>query len=131
MHTLRKKINIRTKQYLASIFWRRYSITIERINRNALLRKWTKDHINVPLLPNKKQHFVFINEQILKNCDIDYLEFGVYKGESIIAWTNINSSERSRFFGFDTFEGLPSEWLSDAPKGTFSTNGEIPWINDA
>ncbi len=130
MHPHKKIINIRKKQHLASIFWRDYSLMIDRINRNALLRKWTKANLNVPLLSDRKEQFIFINQQVLKNGDIDYLEFGVYKGDSISTWVNINNSIRSRFFGFDSFDGLPTQWFPDAPKGTFGTGGEIPIIND-
>lgn len=61
---------------------------------------------------------------------IDYLEFGVWQGQSIKKWAELNSSADSRFIGFDTFEGLPEDWLADHPKGTFSTKGTTPHITD-
>ena len=39
---------------------------------------------------------------------------------------------QSRFYGFGSFEGLPEDWAtSQKEKGAFSTNGEIPSIDDS
>ena len=67
---------------------------------------------------------------IVGNEPIDYLEFGVWKGESIDTWRNLHTAAESRFVGFDTFEGLPEDWEQDHPKGTFSTQGVTPHIDD-
>jgi hypothetical protein len=42
----------------------------------------------------------------------------------------LNSRSESRFFGFDTFSGLPEDWERGHPKGTFDTGGEAPNIDD-
>jgi O-methyltransferase len=44
------------------------------------------------------------------NQPIDYFEFGVAGGYSFKWWLKQNSNNASRFFGFDTFEGLPEKW---------------------
>lgn len=62
---------------------------------------------------------------------IDYLEFGVYKGESIRWWLARNSHPDSTFTGFDTFTGLPEDWSAASPAGTFSTGGTLPVIEDS
>jgi O-methyltransferase len=61
---------------------------------------------------------------------ICYLEFGVYKGESILWWTQFNTHKDSLFWGFDSFEGLPEDWNSSVKKGKFSTDGKTPSIAD-
>jgi hypothetical protein len=61
---------------------------------------------------------------------IDFLEFGVYKGNSIRRWSEMNRDPQSRFVGFDSFEGLPENWTRNCPHGTFNVNGTIPDIGD-
>lgn len=53
-----------------------------------------------------------------------WLEFGVHKGESI---NLIATFTESPVHGFDSFEGLPEDFL-DLPKGTFSLEGRLPAV---
>jgi hypothetical protein len=62
---------------------------------------------------------------------ITYLEFGVHKGVSIAWWYGHNQFEASRFYGFDSFEGLPEDWNSDRGIGTFDVNGQAPLTDDS
>lgn len=61
---------------------------------------------------------------------ITYLEFGVSQGHSFKWWANNNKNPESRFFGFDTFEGLPEDW-GVFKAGAMSTNSALPDINDS
>jgi len=61
---------------------------------------------------------------------INYLEFGVHRGESISLWLANNTHSDSRFVGFDSFEGLPENWTKGFNKGHFSTAGVAPNIDD-
>jgi len=61
---------------------------------------------------------------------ITVLEFGVYKGYSIKKFAEFNTNENSKFFGFDSFEGLPENWTRIQPKGTFSIDGNQPIVDD-
>jgi O-methyltransferase len=62
--------------------------------------------------------------------EIDYLEFGVSGGDSLKYWLQQNKNPASRFFGFDTFLGLPENWGNEN-KGIFSRQGKIPDIQDS
>lgn len=66
----------------------------------------------------------------LKAEPITYLEFGVWKGEMFRNWLAWNQHPDSRFVGFDSFEGLPEDWVKGQPKGTFSTGGKPPAVAD-
>lgn len=61
---------------------------------------------------------------------IDYLEFGVWKGDTFGRWVEANRAKDSRFWGFDSFEGLPEDWEAQ-PQGTFSVGGQLPDIVDS
>jgi Macrocin-O-methyltransferase (TylF) len=66
-------------------------------------------------------------------CDggpVDYLELGVFKGESIGEWVSLNKHQDSRFFGFDSFQGLPEHWRKGQDKGHFNVGGAVPRIDD-
>lgn len=60
---------------------------------------------------------------------LNYLEFGVASGKSFDWFMAQNSHADSRFFGFDTFDGLPEDW-GPFKKGAFSTDSEMPVIKD-
>jgi len=60
---------------------------------------------------------------------INYLEFGVAGGQSFNWFMEQNSNAESRFYGFDTFDGLPEDW-GPFKKGSFSNNNALPTIRD-
>lgn len=65
------------------------------------------------------------------------LEFGVYRGRTLKVISD--AREHNQVFGFDSFQGLPEDWRSNIPAGTFVT-GQLPdiagaelvvgWFND-
>ena len=71
--------------------------------------------------------YQFVNENNISNQPLLYLEFGVFKGDSIKWWLSCNNNIESAFYGFDTFEGLPESW-GDYKKGDFDAT--IPNISD-
>jgi O-methyltransferase len=66
------------------------------------------------------------NQEGLANSPIDYFEFGVSSGSSFRWWLAHNKNERSKFFGFDTFEGLPEAF---GPYGKGSMAATLESIN--
>lgn len=119
------------RQRIAWTLFPRYSSALDVLNRNARVREWFRAHSRVPVLPTRFALYKLINETYLQNMPIDFIEFGVSSGESLRTWSEINSNPGSRFFGFDTFEGLPEDWFSKAPKGSFSLKGQIPVFKDS
>ncbi len=65
----------------------------------------------------------------LDTTAISYLEFGVGRGNSLRWWSTNNTSTDTRFYAFDTFEGLPDDWGA-YKAGTFSLGGKFPDIDD-
>ena len=59
-----------------------------------------------------------------------FLEFGVFRGYTMSQWSVLLQNPESRFVGFDSFEGLPEDWATNYPKGTFTAHGAIPKITD-
>ena len=62
--------------------------------------------------------------------DILLLEFSVFKGDSMREFITLNTSPDSRFFGFDSFEGLPEVWRGTS-REHFSVHGQFPDIADS
>jgi hypothetical protein len=57
------------------------------------------------------------------------LEFGSWQGESMRYLAGLDASPESRFFGFDSFEGLPEDWRGMSAD-RFDVGGRIPHIDD-
>jgi O-methyltransferase len=96
---------------------------------------WLKEYKpeSAPRFDGRKQLFQHLSSEVIRNEAIDYMEFGVFKGESIRLWAAMNQHPGSRFFGFDSFEGLPEDWKTMSrvyEKSTFSTGGNTPQIDD-
>jgi len=93
------------------------------------LRKWIRVNNNPSLLINdfyvfrrnygkRLELYSAVSDRYdLAQEDILYLEFGVASGQSFTWWLKHNTNPDSRFFGFDTFEGLPENWGSFYKKG--------------
>lgn len=98
------------------------------------LREWQSEHTEDHKIFKKRYGlYEYVNSEIIKEVPIDYLEFGVYKGRSIKYWSEKNGNPGSKFYGFDTFEGLPEKWpgfISTIDKNHFSTDGILPHTED-
>ena len=70
-----------------------------------------------------------INKENLSSASINYIEFGVAEGSSFRWFLAQNMNPESRFYGFDTFTGLPEDW-GPYKKGSFDNKNKPPEISD-
>jgi hypothetical protein len=84
-----------------------------------------------PYGPDSRERLYDLLARRLGAGPIDYLEFGVWQGASLRWWLAANAHPASRFFAFDSFEGLPDHWLPGFPAGHFDTGGRPPALEDA
>jgi len=63
------------------------------------------------------------------DSNINYLEFGVSQGVSFRWWVDRIKDQGAKFYGFDTFDGLPEDWGS-FKKGDMNNSGKPPVIDD-
>jgi len=75
-------------------------------------RKWDYNR-------REKLYDAVINQEQVNVLPIDYFEFGVAGGFSFKWWLEHNKNPDSRFYGFDTFEGLPEDF-GPFTKGTMA-----------
>lgn len=99
----------------------KWAATNKKIKFNDFYTKWDYN----------KRYDLYENicksEQL--NTPINYLEFGVAGGVSFQWWLSRNADAASRFYGFDTFEGLPEDF-GPYKKGTFGSDQKVPVISD-
>ena len=75
------------------------------------------------------EFYRFAAEKIGPDTAIDYLEFGVAHGKSMREMVQIFTNPAARFYGFDSFIGLPEKWLMH-DVGAFSNRGVFPDVGD-
>jgi len=96
--------------------------------RPLMWAKWELDGLSGSSVPVFPSRFALL-EHALKLVQPDglRLEFGVYQGESV---NHLASVDGMRWFGFDSFEGLPSRWELSFTKGKFTTHGALPPVRN-
>jgi hypothetical protein len=107
---------------------------IQRLSRSLLDEidfERFRERYTCPAMKNREKLFKFAHESIRPPGPIVYLEFGVHKGDSIKQWILLNKDNGSRFFGFDSFEGLPEGWTKEKGKGFFDMGGNTPKVDDS
>ena len=101
--------------------------------------KWIHQHRNLEFstFPQKKfvyqrreELYQFILDKHIKDEPIDFFEFGVSRGTSFKWWVAHHQNPNSKFYGFDTFTGLPEDW-GPFKKGAMSNGNEPPKIEDS
>ncbi len=124
------------RKRIAKLVWPRFSASFDAINRNAQMLGTIHGYEQQPIRKcTCRQEMYSVVHETLGNIAISYIEFGVWKGESLGEWIGINTDAGSRFYGFDSFEGLPEEWDryfgKTTGKDVFDVGGVIPTIKDA
>ncbi|WP_425040525.1 hypothetical protein [Primorskyibacter sp. S187A] len=94
------------------------------------LRVWKKQYLSAdtPAYEHRYGMWQDLMAQILPDR-IAYLEFGCANGEIVEYWAEHNTHPDSRFWGFDTFTGMPEEWKGlgwKVEEGAWSQGGEPP-----
>lgn len=116
------------RDWIAWAYPRRFAL-FDKLNANAEFVKFRRD-LSPGLRDSPDRRVLHAKVSgIVGAGQLDYLEFGVWQGETLGLWARLNQSPDTRLFGFDTFEGLPENW-GDIPKGTFSLQGQLPEISD-
>ncbi len=108
---VKKIINLINFKYIQLLYYYKQTLNF---------RKQLK---NLKIYPSREELF---NEFIDKTSEIQILEFGVYRGQSINFLAKLNSNKKSKIYGFDSFEGLSKEWdyliFGGKKKGHFKVN---------
>ncbi len=108
------------------------------IGSMAGLSKWIQQHKKLTHTDfysfkfdysRREQLFEYVIVEEGLDGPIDYLEFGVSKGDSFKWWTARVRDPQARFYGFDTFTGLPEDW-GPFKKGDMSSGDSLPDIKD-
>ena len=88
------------------------------------------DYYTSKIVNNKREDLYshVLKEENL-NSPVDYLEFGVSRGVSFRLWVKNITDSDSRFYGFDTFTGLPEDW-GKFKKGDMDNACKPPEIDD-
>lgn len=122
---------LRNPRKLATFFYRKRLPLFEVLNKNVLYNQVLKSTFaEAKAFEDRFRLYEYLNCNSLQGATINYLEFGVWQGVTIKKWCELNSSLESRFYGFDTFDGLPENWNARHPQGSFDVNGNLPDITD-
>ena len=102
-------VSMETKRRLAAMVYRRPIELVAMVNSHAALAQWLKKQ-DAPRFDHRFKLYEHVQANHIGDQPINYLEFGVHKGESFAKWLELNPHKDSRFAGFDTFTGLPTDW---------------------
>jgi hypothetical protein len=80
---------------------------------------------DIPGFKTRDHLFAWVMRQIGPDDGL-FLEFGVYKGNSINRLAGLKPG--AVFHGFDSFVGLPETWTLGAKKGEFDVGGKLPAV---
>jgi hypothetical protein len=108
------------------------------LSYTSQLSTWISNHRNIPFsdfysakfdYSKRYDLYSYLVENEIDDGPVDYIEFGVAQGYSFRWWAEHLTDPGSRFFGFDTFTGLPEDW-GDFKKGDMANENKPPVIDD-
>jgi len=108
------------------------SSRVDFFNALLTLGQWLRAHPSPVHLDTREKLYEHIAGK-MNGEPFDYIEAGVFRGESIRHFAKLSSRPESRFFGFDTFTGLPEAWhtgLKAFDAGHFDVGGNVPPTQD-
>ena len=119
------KIRIRNKTSPIDVYYENLSLDCFKFFEKEMKNS------SIFLKPNDIRKFAIskgINN--INNKDDLFLEFGVYRGESINVFSEILQKKDLTIYGFDSFEGLEEDWNMNEynPAGTFSLDKKKPKV---
>jgi Macrocin-O-methyltransferase (TylF) len=128
---LSERVDISLRKRIAGCLWPRHSPLMEKLNWSSRWNAAVRENAGCPNFPTREKMYEYLNRSFFGagRLPIDFFEFGVHMGGSLRMWCEIHNSPESRFFGFDSFRGLPERW-NRAPAGAYSAEGIIPQIDD-
>jgi O-methyltransferase len=121
------------RKRLAWAMFRNQAEFLNALGGNTQLHHWLKANQPIPYFKHRFELYADMQSKILAQQSIDYLEFGVRYGDSLFKWSSLNTNPSSRFIGFDSFEGIPEDWVSvtgESKKGAMSVGGVVPQTTD-
>lgn len=78
---------------------------------------------------NRYRLYEWLLQNRIQDEALDYLEFGVAAGRSFSWWVKHLKHPDTRFYGFDTFNGLPEDW-GPFKAGDMSNGNKPPELED-
>lgn len=93
--------------------------------------RWLREHcMEIPRRWRSREQLFDALAEDVGDRQALYLEFGVFRGESMRYWSRLLRNPQSHLHGFDSFEGLPAGYNVLLPKGRLSTGGQMPRFDD-
>lgn len=131
----RAMATVRIKSKVAIARVGRDSRRLDTLVNLPKIETWRREHVpaGTPAFPEREEMYDHIHATLIGDRPITYLEFGVFEGRSLRHWVELNQHPDSRFYGFDSFEGLPEDWKrfdGQMVKSHFDVNGALPDIDD-
>jgi hypothetical protein len=110
----------------------RPSHRLDYLNSFLHLAQWLREHPAPRHFDDRNALYDHVFS-LANGAPFDFLEFGVFRGASILYWSGLTDNPQVRFFGFDTFTGLPETWhtgMQTLAEGSFSAQGQLPETKD-